>query len=372
MPVFNAGRHVEAALASICAQDYTRLEIIVIDDGSSDDTFARVERMARNDRRIRILSRENRGLIASLNEGLALAQGDLIARMDGDDIAYPQRISRQVEAFETSPGLALCATEVDTLEMGRLWRTPAPGAGRHDLRVLGLFFTVLIHPTVMFDKRVLGDELHYDERYPHAEDFDLFRRIFAENPVRLLKTPLLAYRLHTNRVSFKHKQIQQHSHLRIVAENLAADGFDLDVEALPALAEPHAIKALETIDRVVACLGELDRQIPARPPPLRQSYEAGAGILGHLLMRVLLDAGQAPLAREFLVRSGKWQTIRRRERLILSLTAPMPALASALMHQSNQFQLLLELPTSRPASSLRSGVFVWPAQRAALALSHGP
>src|SRR5690606_27213888 len=145
-------------------------------------------------------------------------------------------------------------------------------------------------------------------------------------------------------------------HLRIVVENLTADGFDLDAEALPALAEA---KTLETVDRVAACLAELDRQIAAKPAPLRESYEVGAGILGHLLMRVLLDAGQAPLACEFLMRSGKWRTIRRRERLILRLTAPMPALASALMHQSNQFQRLLELPASRPASSLRSGVFVW-------------
>src|SRR5690606_4071494 len=121
LPVFNAGPHVEPALASICLQDYKRQEIIVIDDGSTDDSLARIERIARKDARVRIISRPNRGLIATLNEGLALAQGDLIARMDGDDIAYPTRISRQVEAFEATPGLALCATGIDMLEAGRLW-----------------------------------------------------------------------------------------------------------------------------------------------------------------------------------------------------------------------------------------------------------
>ena len=76
MPVFNAGSHVEAALESICAQDYHHQEIIVIDDGSTDDTLARIERIAERDRRIKITSRPHRGLIASLNEGLELAQGE--------------------------------------------------------------------------------------------------------------------------------------------------------------------------------------------------------------------------------------------------------------------------------------------------------
>lgn len=358
MPVFNAGPLVEAALTSMCAQDYARQEIIVIDDGSTDDTLARIERVASKDRRIKVLSRPHHGLVASLNEGIALAQGDLIARMDGDDVSYPNRISSQVRAFQEDPGLALCATEVDMLEMGRLWRTQGPGVGRHDLRVLGLFFTVFIHPTVMFDRRVLGETLRYDPSYPHAEDFDLFRRIFAAGRVHLLNTPLLAYRLHKNRVSFKHRQVQQKSHLRIVSENLLAEGFNLDAEALPALS---AATTTETIDRVVAFMGELDAQVAAKPASLRPSYEAGASHLAHFLMNMLLDAGKAPLLCRFLARTGKWRTIRRRERIILRLAAPVPALASALMHQSNQLQRLLELPASRSAAGLLSGLSPVPA-----------
>lgn len=349
LPVFNAAPYVEAALKSICVQDYKRLEIIVIDDGSTDDSLARIERMARSDTRIRLVSRPNRGLTATLNEGVAMAQGDLIARMDGDDIAYPTRISRQVEAFEAAPGLALCATGVDMLEAGRLWAMRDQILHEGDLRVLSLFFAVFIHPTVMYDRRVLGDVLHYDSRYPHAEDFDLFRRIVAASPVRLLETPLLAYRMHDNRVSIRHREQQQDSHLRIVAENLRADGFDIDVDALPAVA---ATKSFDTVSRVAAMLDELDARTAQRPARQRASYEAGATRLVHFLMHVLLDAGQAPLLCELLARAGKWRTIRRRERLILRLAAPVPHLAAALMRQSYRLQRLIDLPASRPVSGL--------------------
>jgi hypothetical protein len=231
------------------------------------------------------------------------------------------------------------------------------GAGL-DLRVLGLFLTIFIHPTVVFDRRVVGDTLIYDPRYPHAEDFDLFRRILAAYPVQLLNIPLLAYRLHKNRVSFQHRRIQQSSHLRIVAENLRADGFNLDTDALPALA---AAGSPEALDRVIAFLDELDAALAVAPPRLRASYRAGASHLHHFLRNVLLDAGQAPLLCNMLSRTGRWGTLRRRERLILRLAAPVPAVASFLMHQSNQFQRLIDLPTSRSAAGLVSKLSPAPA-----------
>ena len=94
LPIYNAGPYLAAALGSILRQDYERLEVIAIDDGSTDNSLEILERYRRADNRVSVISRENRGLVATLNEGLRLAQGELVARMDADDVAYPWRLSR--------------------------------------------------------------------------------------------------------------------------------------------------------------------------------------------------------------------------------------------------------------------------------------
>ena len=103
LPIYNAGPYLAAALESILRQDYRRLEVIAIDDGSSDNSLEILERYRQADSRVSIISRENRGLVATLNEGLAVTRGELVARMDADDIAYPWRLSRQVALFEQRP-----------------------------------------------------------------------------------------------------------------------------------------------------------------------------------------------------------------------------------------------------------------------------
>src|SRR5438132_941893 len=105
MPAYNASRYIRAAACSILTQTYKDLELIAIDDGSTDGKTDILQEIASSDRRVRLIVRDNRGLVASLNQGLGLAQGALIARMDADDIAYPTRISTQVEIFQRNPKL---------------------------------------------------------------------------------------------------------------------------------------------------------------------------------------------------------------------------------------------------------------------------
>jgi glycosyltransferase involved in cell wall biosynthesis len=108
MPVFNAGRHLRPAVISIILQTFTDWELLVIDDGSSDGAVDDI--LDLDDARIRILrDGSNRGLAARLNEAIDLARGHYFARMDQDDISYPERLARQVDMLEQSPALDLCA-----------------------------------------------------------------------------------------------------------------------------------------------------------------------------------------------------------------------------------------------------------------------
>ncbi len=95
LPVYNTSQYILKAVNSILQQSLTDFELILIDDGSSDGTEQLVRQLADKDSRIRLVQRSNKGLITTLNEGVALARSPLIARMDADDIAFPERLAVQ-------------------------------------------------------------------------------------------------------------------------------------------------------------------------------------------------------------------------------------------------------------------------------------
>ncbi|MBK7517927.1 MAG: glycosyltransferase family 2 protein [Betaproteobacteria bacterium] len=109
MPVFNAGDMLYEAVDSILNQTFQDFELLIVNDGSTDGAVDRLSMLA--DRRVRVVNNpHNLGLIATLNRGLQLARGDLLARMDADDVALPARLERQVAAFARRPRLALLGT----------------------------------------------------------------------------------------------------------------------------------------------------------------------------------------------------------------------------------------------------------------------
>jgi glycosyltransferase involved in cell wall biosynthesis len=323
LPVYNAEPYLAAALDSVVRQQYRRLEIIAIDDGSTDGSLEIIERYRRADDRISIISRENRGLVATLNEGLALARGDLVARMDADDIAYPWRLSRQVAAFAEQPGLAICGAGVDTLLGDRLLRgTSNPIYQLGELRVLSLFFTLFLHSTVAYNRKILPEGvLAYDASYPHAEDFDLFRRITDRYPARMIDENLIAYRIHAESVSNKHKRQMRRTHLEIVHENLQREGLLDDSGQLRAIGEAVT---MDTVRQAAECILALEERISTRPADTRPSYEEGALCLFYFLYQLIGDERQPQLTHEFLTRTAKWASIRRRERYALKSGAYAP------------------------------------------------
>src|SRR5690348_11009852 len=95
MPVFNSGDFLEEALNSILRQSFSDFELLIIDDGSNDSSPAILAKLSKKDKRIRVVThKKNQGLVKTLNEGLELARGEFIARMDSDDIALPTRLSK--------------------------------------------------------------------------------------------------------------------------------------------------------------------------------------------------------------------------------------------------------------------------------------
>jgi glycosyltransferase involved in cell wall biosynthesis len=351
LPVFNAEPYIGAALESILRQDYRKLEIIAIDDGSTDRSLDILRRYHQADSRISIVSRENRGLVATLNEGLTLARGDLIARMDADDIAYPWRLSRQVEAFRSRAGLAICGSDVDTMQGERILRgTPNPIYRSCELRVLSLFFTLFIHSTVVFDRRVIPqDILRYDAGYPHAEDFDLFRRITGRLPAVMIEESLIVYRVHGESVTSRHKREMRQTHLKIVGENLEREGLSAAPEGLLAIGERVGP---ETIRSAADWLLALEDAITALPEGQRASYEVGALNFFYFLYQLLGDEQRPDLTHELLTKTCKWGVIRRRERYSLLAGARAPWFSLASIAINRRVDAVARYLKSVPAAAL--------------------
>src|SRR5690625_2292310 len=155
MAVYNGGEHLPQAVDSILSQTFSDFEFIIVNDGSTDDSQIVLDAYAKTDKRIRVLHQENTGLVGALNAGLEEARGEFVARMDADDVAFPDRLKEQVAFLDKNPSVGLLGARVITTNsQGQRtggWKVPtSPGYVGWRL----LFRTVLAHPAVMFRRSV--------------------------------------------------------------------------------------------------------------------------------------------------------------------------------------------------------------------------
>ena len=208
LPVFNAEPYVEEALRSILGQTFADFELIIINDGSTDGTLAALQSAIFEDARVVLISRENRGLVASLNEGIGIARGTWIARMDADDIAEPTRFERQLDWLGKTQA-DICGAWVNFFGSSnpRVLRHPRSDAA---IKAELLFGAPFAHPTVMM-KAALARQLPYDPVWEKCEDYDLWERA-ARHGWRMTNIPevLLNYRQHQSQISNASFIYQQH------------------------------------------------------------------------------------------------------------------------------------------------------------------
>ena len=200
MAVKNGAPWVREAAQSVLTQTASDLELIVIDDGSTDGTAEVLASI--HDARLRVERQPPRGLTPSLNRALSLARAPLIARLDADDLAVPERLACQRKFLDAHPGVGLlgaAAREVDTSgrEVGIVMPPEADAAIRHALIRRNPF----VHSSVMARRNVLIDVGGYDQRLPVAQDYDLWMRMSRVTLLANLRTPLVIRRLLPGRVS---------------------------------------------------------------------------------------------------------------------------------------------------------------------------
>lgn len=305
IPVFNGGAYLRSAILSIMAQDYPSLEILIIDDGSTDGSTEVLRALAAEDARIRLIARENRGLVKTLNEGIEAASGAYIARMDADDVAYPDRISQQLRMFADNAELGLNGIAVDYLySSDRLFRGRFEDQTSRQIKVRMLFDPFFYHPAVMYNLNVIPrKELHYDPAYIYNEDYDLFRRIANVYEVGFLNRSGLAWRQGHNSVSRRHIKEQSRMHLQIVGEQLLSAGIAGNANVLNDAVDRWALGETEDRGNLVRVL-EAVRAYEGFRGEDHDAYEGGFQTLFIPLVRQMTQLASLKRVLETLEPAG--------------------------------------------------------------------
>lgn len=240
MPVYNGGLDLLRSVRSILNQTYTEFEFLIINDGSSDESESILNNI--NDPRVKIIHQENKGLAATLNLGLSIAQGYYIARQDQDDISFPERLEKQIIYMESHAECALVGTSAE------IWVGDKKTERAHDHPTEHfhicfdlLFNNPFVHSSVMFRKDAvlaIGGYTTDPMRQP-PEDYELWSRMVRQYKVANLAERLLIYREVPQSMSRSGVNLFLEKLVTISAENLAffnglerPNKYCLDVAAL--------------------------------------------------------------------------------------------------------------------------------------------
>ena len=212
MPVYNAEAYLAEAIVSVLAQTAPRFEFIIIDDGSTDASAEIAEAFAARDRRIRLFrGGANRGVASRLNEGLAHASADLIARMDADDISLPGRFAAQLAFLKDHPDAVLVGSRALIIDPEGDELCERGSALTHEEIDSGLMNAagqLVYHSSVLYRKSAAFASGGYDERFRSAEDLDFFLKMAERGRIANIAKPLICYREHFSKIGYRLREEQ--------------------------------------------------------------------------------------------------------------------------------------------------------------------
>ncbi len=297
MSVYNGEKYIREAIDSILNQTYSDFELIILDDGSTDQTEDIIK--GYTDKRIRYTKNPgNLGLADSLNRGLELSLGKYIARMDSDDIALIDRFQKQVDYLEKHPEVILLGGQSELLNNGTVIRNEfhAP-IEDEEIRLMILYHNPFLHPTVMMRGEVVRKKtLRYQNRY--VDDYDLWVRMLPYGKVHNLEDKVLKYRVHDNNFSV----VNKNTHIDGAEQKLREkyiDSLDLSDSEKKLLngAFRNEISMKDNIDDLADVLLKYSESVGAEPEKKCITYHLTKILFGFVIKN----------AREGLGLYSKWK-----------------------------------------------------------------
>lgn len=225
MAVYNGAKYLRQAMDSALNQTYRNFELLIIDDGSTDESLGIIG--SYQDERIRLLRNDrNMGLFETRKRGVEEARGKYFATLDCDDIAPLNRLEIQLQYFKTNPESAVCAGRIKYIDeaSNHTGQVSIIKGDQDFLRSLLIFTNFLYNSTTMIRTNILK-EFQYRPGYEPAEDFDLFERITTKYQIGVLPDLLSYYRVHTSNTSNLKSQNRKRAEREIIERQLQRYGF---------------------------------------------------------------------------------------------------------------------------------------------------
>jgi glycosyltransferase involved in cell wall biosynthesis len=195
IPVFNKEKYVSSAIESVLSQTHVQLEIIVVNDGSTDNSLEVVNRFT--DSRINVIDQANQGVERARNLGFSKSVGSFIVFLDADDLMGSDRLTKQIDLFNSDPNLVLVGTWANVIDhSGNLIGSICPNTSNAAIQLGNLFRNQFVSSSVMVRRRVIADGFVFNEMRGKrfAEDFDLWNRVSKKGLVTNIPEKLTSYR----------------------------------------------------------------------------------------------------------------------------------------------------------------------------------
>ncbi|MEI6580868.1 MAG: glycosyltransferase [bacterium] len=199
MPSYNSKKYIAKSIASILEQTFTNYELIIVDDGSIDNTWKIINKYKKKDRRIiAVRNEKNEGISKAMNKGIALAKGEYITRMDSDDISLPERLDRQIFFLDKNKEYGLCSTNISSFNKKNATISASLYAEhKTPIEWLFLWMNPIANAPAMYRSEIIRENLiKYNEKLKTAEDYDFICHIIRHTRVYQINKVLYMYRIH--------------------------------------------------------------------------------------------------------------------------------------------------------------------------------
>ncbi|NIZ00161.1 glycosyltransferase [Thalassospira lucentensis] len=224
MANFNGGIYLKDCVESVLNQTYDNLEFIIVDDCSTDESFEYLDNI--DDKRIVLIKNaSNIGQTKSLNKAISKSSGQYLARMDSDDICYPERLFEQVRFFEQNPEISILGAQATIIDHnGKLIGQTFLPKESVSIWAFCFFSNPFVHPSIMIRRTILpANKMLYSDQYIN-QDFELWSRILTRSNAANLPRQLLYYRQHPSNMTTRHYHENLKNTCNIIRERFAREG----------------------------------------------------------------------------------------------------------------------------------------------------